>query len=288
MNRRRVLKLGAAAAAGTGLALGAAPAGAAAPVVTRPEVRTLTTQQWQDFVAAVHQLHSGDDPYTAMVGTHYNHQSAGHGVPAFLPWHRVDLSRLAKRLREIDPSVVLPYWDWSRDSQAPERSPVLGPSYFGGVGRQPDGAVVDGAFPNWQCTIPNRHLLRRTTGPRIASFHSPESLERILTNSNSYDYLRRHLEGAPHGAVHTHIGGNNGDMSFMYAPNDPIFWVAECFIDLLWAEWQQRNPTLARTYDGGGAKPSNVLRPFDVTVADTFDTRALGYIYPRWSARRPA
>jgi hypothetical protein len=221
-DRRRVLKL--AAAAGGALALGhTGTAGAAAaapgPVVTRPEVRTLTTQQWREFAAAVHQLHSGDTTtnlYDRMVATHSNNASRAHGVPAFLPWHRVYLSRFEKSLQKINPSVVLPYWDWSRDAQAPENSPVLSSSYFGGPGRKPDGAVVDGAFANWRCTVPNPHALRRTTDAHIPAFYGPEIIEDMVARATSYDQLRRNLEApqppgllperqGPGGARHAHI-----------------------------------------------------------------------------------
>ncbi|MFD3749030.1 tyrosinase family protein [Streptomyces cyaneofuscatus] len=293
-DRRGVLKM--AAAAGGVLALGlTVPARAAAapgPVVTRPEVRTLTGQQWRDFVAAVHQLHSGNttpNPYDRLVAVHYSNAPRAHGRPEFLPWHRVYLSRFEKSLQQINPSVVLPYWDWSRDAQAPERSPVLSSSYFGGLGRKSDGVVVDGAFGNWRCAVPSNHLLRRTTEAEIPAFGSAEVLDVIVSRPTSYDQLRRNLESKAHATVHMGIGGNNGDMSYMYAPNDPVFWVSEAFTDLLWAEWQQRHPTLARTYNGGrNAKPADLLTPFHVTVESTFNTRDLGYTYPRWSAESSA
>lgn len=286
------LRLPLATAAGAGPAVQLAPAaGASVPTtpVTRPEVRELTPQQWQDFVAAVHTLRSvdGEDLYSSLVTTHMNAAEEAHGNPNYLSWHRAFLSQYEKSLQRINSAIALPYWDWSLDSQRPEQSPVLGPSYFGGTGEPATGVVVDGAFANWHCTVPASHSLRRSGLPIIASFCTPEALENILSNSQSYDRLQRSLEAAPHGLVHVGIGGLLGDMSFMHAPNDPLFWAAECFIDLLWAEWQQRNPHLANTYNGGNAQPSDILNPFGVTVSSTFDTSALGYTYPRWSAGRP-
>ncbi|GAA3399315.1 hypothetical protein GCM10017752_67650 [Streptomyces roseoviridis] len=60
-----------------------------------------------------------------MVATHYTHANHWHRVPAFLPSMCVYLARFEKALQRIDRSVVLPYWDWSQGSQAPERSVCL-------------------------------------------------------------------------------------------------------------------------------------------------------------------
>ncbi|KAM9991833.1 hypothetical protein ACTFIZ_012501 [Dictyostelium cf. discoideum] len=37
----------------------------------------------------------------------------GHSNPAFLSWHRMLLNKFEKALQTIDPSVTLPYWDWT-------------------------------------------------------------------------------------------------------------------------------------------------------------------------------
>lgn len=42
-----------------------------------------------------------------------------HSGPAFLPWHRYFLRQLELDLQMIDPSVTLPYWDWTVD-QSPD------------------------------------------------------------------------------------------------------------------------------------------------------------------------
>jgi len=285
--------LGAAAQVGGLRQAAAAPA---ARVVTRQEVRTLTPQQWKAFSAAVHALNrrtgnaESASRYDQFTSTHYANATVSHGVPAFFPWNREHLRRFEAALRETDQSVTLPYWDWARDSQSPERSLVFTPDYFGGNGTGADHIVQDGPFANWQVTVPKTHRLRRqyNAGGMISAFYSPEAIESIMVRSTTYDSFRRSIEGAPNGNVHIGIGGDNGDMSYMYSPNDPLHWVHRCFIDLLWAEWQARNPSLAATYNGSTGSRTvshqDNLVPFNVTVASTLDTTRLGYNYPRWSA----
>ncbi|WP_055531682.1 tyrosinase family protein [Streptomyces alboniger] len=260
--------------------------------MTRREIRQLTEDQRKRFFAAVQALHvrsgTGQSQYDQFTADHYDYRASSHGVAAFLPWNREHLRRFEAALQKIDPTIVLPYWDWSRDSQAPERSAILSSSYFGGNGTGSSRCVTNGAFADWQATIPNNHCLQRkfNGGSTIGSWYSPRMIENLLnTNRQSYDQFRRALEGTPQASVHVHIGG---DMSQMYSPNDPLHWVHRTFVDLIWTEWQQRNTGLADTYNGGGASTHDVLQPFGVTVASTLSTRILGYTYPRWGGSSQA
>jgi hypothetical protein len=261
-----------------------------APIRRRVGVRTLSAAQWTAYVHAVKKLNSGRAPtlYDRLVKIHLDHAPESHGVPAFLPWHRAYLRAFERELQKIDPQVVVPFWDWTVDSQAPERSIVLSDVYFGGNGTGTGNTVASGAFAGWTVSYPRRHVLRRQYdhGDRIGAFPSSEEVGYILGNVTTYDSLRQDIEGAS-GPVHVGIGG---DMSQMYCPNDPLYWSHAAFLDLLWAEWQTRNPRLAHTYnghDGHGAEVTtqDMLDPFNTTVAATLDTTALGYFYPRWGQR---
>ncbi|MFE0463003.1 tyrosinase family protein [Kitasatospora sp. NPDC058965] len=278
--------------AGAGVAVAAAfrapnPASAAVTVRIRPEVKTLKAIEWDAYVNAVKALHrASDDRYSRLVLEQYNNVTRGHGVPAYFPWHREYLHRFQQELHLINPQVTVPYWDWTRDAAAPQDSVVLGNSMFGGKGAPKTGCVTTGQFANWQATVPTEHCLIRTTDPSIGPLCSSKTVESVLTHSASYDHLRQAVEGQVSSSFHTAIGGLHGDMSYMYSPNDPLYWSHIAFMDLLWAEWQARNPALAHTYDGGnGVSPSDNLLPFNVRVSDTFDTRSIrySYAYPRWS-----
>ncbi|MFJ5811713.1 tyrosinase family protein [Streptomyces sp. NPDC093093] len=285
IDRRRVLKLGGALTAGS--ALGLLPATDAYAQCRnpggRPEVRELSADQWKRFTNAVKTYNRGHErsDYNKAVAVYFDNTAERAGVPAFLPWLRHYLYLFDRELQRIDLSVRLPYWDWTKDSESPGQSPVLSGSYFGGSGRPGDGTVVGGTFAHWKCTIPQGHILRRR-GEKIPALPSPADVEELLNRSRrSYDQFRVALEQT-FDTVLQAIGGKDGDLSSAAAPNDPLFWVIACFTDLLWWEWQRRNPSLANTYP---SSTNATLPPFNVTVRSTFNTRAGSYCYSykHWS-----
>src|SRR5271169_1953504 len=42
-----------------------------------------------------------------------------HGRPIFLPWHRAYLYFFELTLRDLQPEVTLPWWDWTADPVIP-------------------------------------------------------------------------------------------------------------------------------------------------------------------------
>ena len=50
--------------------------------------------------------------------SHMMHGNMGAvGTQRFLPWHRVYLSELEELLQGINPSITIPYWDWTVESE---------------------------------------------------------------------------------------------------------------------------------------------------------------------------
>ena len=49
---------------------------------------------------------------------HQNH--CQHGWERFLPWHRAYLYEFEQNLRDFEPDVMLPYWDWTMPHYCPE------------------------------------------------------------------------------------------------------------------------------------------------------------------------
>lgn len=250
----------------------------------RKEIRTLSSTEWSDFSAALTATMSGAKPtaYDRLVKIHIDNKDTVHNVANFFTWHRYYLRLFEQELQKHKPNVMLPYWNWAMDSQAPERSIVFSNTRFGGNGGS-GGCVTTGAFASWRPHYPSPHCLQRQfdASSKINAFYSSDVITRIISQSADYDALRRAIEFAPHGSVHVGIGG---DMALMQSPNDPIFWLHHAYIDKIWEDWQQSRPALAQNYrgqnsDGHRATPADRLPTFNVPVSQVFSTRSLCYTY---------
>ncbi|MFE9258159.1 tyrosinase family protein [Streptomyces sp. NPDC006879] len=238
---------------------------------TRQNQKNLTTSQKKRFVAAVLELKRTGE-YDEFVRVHQrwfrpddeDGLRVGHMSPSFFPWHRRYLLEFERALRQIDPAVSVPYWDWTSEN-TPAAS-LWAEDFLGGSGRDSDHKVMTGPFAegsgNWPVTVgvtEARYLSRNLGRP-----HNPISLPtraelQWAINDPVYDAspwdsraskggFRNKLEGwaAPrserwrnHNKVHQWVGGH---MTGGTAPNDPVFWLHHSFVDLLWDRWQQAHP----------------------------------------------
>ncbi len=193
----------------------------------------------------------------------------GHQNSAFGPWHRYYLLRFEQALQTVDPTVTLPYWDWTDHAATQNiifQNNFMGPN--GGAGGVGGGTVQSGYFafdapgsgtnptplPPWwpvglagwrvktQLQQGHGSTLRRSFSP----FGSLETQARVQTclarlNYENPNGFRPYLEGGPfgnnmHNGMHGWVGGNMGDPNS--SPNDLIFFMHHCNIDRLWAMWQ--------------------------------------------------
>jgi tyrosinase len=94
--------------------------------VTRVDYRHLTIDQKQKYVNALLKYKKEGNPntgrnYDTLVNWHLQmmqlpmNQMRAHMSPMFLPWHREFLRLLELDLQEVsgDPTLAIPYWDWS-------------------------------------------------------------------------------------------------------------------------------------------------------------------------------
>jgi len=110
----------------------------------RKNQASLSNDEQQRFINAVLQL-KANGGYDRYVAWHRELFWQGiHNTELFLPWHRELIVRFERDLQVIDPSVDLPYWDWSVD-RAVDASPWVD-TFLGGDGQRANGLVANGAF----------------------------------------------------------------------------------------------------------------------------------------------
>ena len=171
-----------------------------------------------------------------------------HESSILLPWHREFIWRFETALRSVDPSVTLPYWDWTNPQAL---AAIFADDFAGGNGEGvtisiPDAGnftgdpVVSGAFTaaNGWNLHPELHitpegksmgevLLRFMQLPPTNSYPLPQAdVDRILA-ANDYDTFRQAIEGFiklnpssqptigvfMHNYFHGFVGGANFDPS---------------------------------------------------------------------------
>jgi len=255
----------------------------------RKNQASLTAAEKAAFVNAVlqlktavpSQLHPGDanlHRYDDYVEVHMNAMMRmdgsdrvpgwAHRAPAFFPWHRELLRHLELDLQTIDPTVTLPYWDWTTDQSS---DPVAGSPWtddFMGAKDPTTDRVTTGPFRAgvWVKRVfeagdtdPDlRRALGRTAFgagatalPSDAQVYGPTgALTEVPYDSNPWNlgaspsFRDRaegwHGAGSIHNRVHLWVGGS---MLPSTSPNDPIFFLHHCNVDRLWNQWQQRHPS---------------------------------------------
>lgn len=257
----------------------------------RKNVNRLTAAERLAFTTAVNELRDNGD-YDGYVEQHRGAMGHGHGGPAFFPWHREYVRRFEEDLQAIDPSVSVPYWDWTSANlnAAGTQSFIWRDDFMGGPGQAGSGAVTTGPFASWG--------LRRNAFDIFGFPGTGGTISGFMGNPNYTSF--RQVEG-PHGAAHVWVGGFVGNA--VIAPRDPVFWLIHANVDRLWAEWIQQHESTAgfqaflplsggapghnlndRMWPwNGGTNPFGVLpwtvAPEAVRPVDLLDHRTLDYRY---------
>ncbi|HEY5989377.1 MAG TPA: tyrosinase family protein [Streptosporangiaceae bacterium] len=199
-----------------------------------------------------------------------------HHTPLFLAWHRAYLYYFELTLKEHEPTVTLPWWDWTSAR-----------SHRVGLPVRYTVAEADGQ-PNPLAGGPINALARQQGGAGApartsrdpanpASLPTAAQINELLSRGDFLDFQQQ-LE-AYHDDVHVWVGGTMAEIPF--AAYDPVFFAHHAMVDRLWRLWQLRYPTAVVP----GELLGEALPPFNITVAQTIDANALGYDYASFSAR---
>ncbi|KAK3598082.1 hypothetical protein CHS0354_022998 [Potamilus streckersoni] len=156
---------------------------------------------------------------------------SGHKGTNFLGWHRVYLAMYEEALRRIDPTVALPYWDYTLDLELedPTKSVVWSPCFMGNGNSE----VNTGPFAGWKSRL---GILTRQIG-RLGYLISKYNISKILSNCWTENVTFPFGEPSSqienhHNRVHNWVGGDMNRLET--AAFDPVFFLHHAYIDYIW------------------------------------------------------
>ncbi len=260
-----------------GLLLQGTPAVAQTPLVRR-NIRDLDpngpeiTQLREAFRIIESRPNGSSVGWLGQANIHRNR--CAHANWWFFPWHRAYLFYFERILRAAvgDPTLALPYWDWSDPSTRAIPAPFWRRYLYRvirGPGIGPSSLVPDELVDRDFIVEPILDI------PAFSTFGGAASSSPMIRTAGGS------LEGSPHNNVHNWIGGAMARPE--WAAQDPIFWLHHANVDRLWAEWSRRHP--------GGLPTSPAWRnqtfsffntagaPTTIAVSQVLTTGALNYRY---------
>jgi hypothetical protein len=227
-----------------------------------------------------------------------------HGCWWFLPWHRAFLAVTEWKLRAIsgDPELALPYWNWSSDRAVPEAFLRDGSALARAVRYTPDRSLAPVEVDHLTHDAALARLGVAGLGARSFRARTQEAIPfcfgGIAKPNDGQWHGRSRLETVPHNAIHNYVGGEApdgaiGDMTELStAALDPLFYAHHGNLDRLWEIWRA-DPMRKASEPRDDAFLQHRF-PFvwldgtivTVSVAETMDTRRLGYVYDSLSVFR--
>jgi hypothetical protein len=219
----------------------------------RTDYRDLNSAEKQRFIAALFDA-KARGVVDAFADEHDAHFSHGHNNSSFLPWHREFLRRFEAELQVYDVRVMLPYWNSSNDQST-------------------TSALWDNSFLG---QFNSAWSLGRNLGGG-GSLAAPGTVDDVL-DETAYDAFWPRIESQIHNGPHNWVGG---EMAGGRSPRDPVFFLHHTYIDMLWAQWQLRNPGAPFVASAGAPDVGDHMHPWSTTVGDVLDHRTINvYSYP--------
>ncbi|SPO07230.1 uncharacterized protein DNG_09924 [Cephalotrichum gorgonifer] len=211
-------------------------------------------------------LSAAKNRFEELQAVHVLQSGITHGVGAFLPFHRLHMHAHELLLKtECGYGGTQPYWDVTHDVGNLAGSAILNPDTgFGGDGVGEDRCIQDGPFasfinslgPGYSITD---HCITRRLNETYHAMGGQEYINACYRRSD-FDTAEPCLEGAPHIAGHSAIGGIMNDP--IASPGDPIFYLHHTWLDKVFWDWQAQDLPSRLTEIG----LSNTFKVFDPTT----------------------
>ena len=250
----------------------------------RQDWLNLSNEKRTRYIQAV--LTVSSDPiyrplYQTLMQQYYNGsqtpaQSLDSSNTQFLPWHRYFLHQYEDMLRMVDPTVYIPYWDWTLLPRTPYQSLVFSPSRgFGNSSNPSSRCVNNGPFRNGQFLLSLKgSCLKRRYGD-TASLLTRSQLEDIILSQPAGSFRQFFsLLTLPYITVRCTIGGTICNVQSSPPAEDPLHLLILSFVDSIWSRWQSYS--IEHKLAGyGNDNTLLVMADGMVTVSDYHDSSSL-------------
>ncbi|XP_060569905.1 putative tyrosinase-like protein tyr-3 isoform X2 [Ruditapes philippinarum] len=212
-------------------------------ISARREIRTLSKKEWEIVTDVFRKLY--DKGVLQSFGRlHGNAILNVHRGAAFLPWHRVFLAHFEQEMKKINPSVSLPYWDYTIDYDIPQPYDTVmwTPCFFGDNNDTVSTSSFQFLYGAHGAVIA-RHIAEDCSSSRFINKTDMDRLkgfcrfEDITTGANTTKEKMVHNLEHLHNGVHNYIGGDMGVVQ--NSAYDPIFWFHHAFIDYIWESYRE-------------------------------------------------
>eukprot|EP00486_Rosalina_sp_Unknown_P006395 CAMPEP_0201574998 /NCGR_PEP_ID=MMETSP0190_2-20130828/19872_1 /ASSEMBLY_ACC=CAM_ASM_000263 /TAXON_ID=37353 /ORGANISM="Rosalina sp." /LENGTH=900 /DNA_ID=CAMNT_0048004043 /DNA_START=34 /DNA_END=2736 /DNA_ORIENTATION=- len=273
--------------------------------VTRKEIRKMSDEEVDRFFNAVDKMMvakdgAGTSEFFRLASYHGYPRPiyCQHGRETFPGWHRIYLQQFELALQAADKEngndgkIGLPYWDWTTNPEDGLPSVI----------RKRFGKWPDDLFPK---DITDNPPLTRDTdkniGTKLVSWGTINAAYDCLLATEHYAHASTGDEGQyasverSHNHLHVIVGGNGGTMaSVAWAAYDIAFWLHHNQVDRVYESYLKLEPDSSEEFEtyqeqagrGGGSDLYDMaFTPFKKPNGeyyyprDTFDTKALGYVF---------
>lgn len=213
----------------------------------------LSSEQKTRYLQAIKRVSS--DPlyqplYQTLMQQYYNSsrtlaQSLEPSNTQFLPWHRYYLQNYEDMLRMVDPTVYIPYWDWTLLSQTPYQSLVFSPIMgFGNSSDPITNCMTNGPFAEDQFSLTSvsRGGCLKRQYSQATPLLTRSELENTILGQRTFLRFFGFLT-LPYLTVRCSVGGTICDLNTATPSEDPLHLLILSFIDNIWFRWQSQRTT---------------------------------------------